>query len=172
MTRYQAVATFVDANNNRYDKLVVGAIITKSDHDSTSRILLLKRAAHEPIYPNIFEIPGGEVETTDTTILDAVKREVHEETGLTVTNVLGNVESFHYAMEKVETPEGRKVTTRKTSMQLNFVCEVEGYDFRIDPREHSEGVWATKGEVAGLEVTASMREVVREAFEWVKARTG
>jgi ADP-ribose pyrophosphatase YjhB (NUDIX family) len=48
---------------------------------NTGRILLIQRAAE----PNkgYWSFPGGRVELGET-ILDAVRREVHEETGLTV----------------------------------------------------------------------------------------
>lgn len=34
---------------------------------------------------------------------------------------------------------------RKTSLQMNFVCEVSGAEWRVNPDEHSEGVWARRG---------------------------
>ncbi|KAE9366747.1 hypothetical protein N431DRAFT_429544 [Stipitochalara longipes BDJ] len=47
----------------RYDKIVVGAIILRD-----SKILLLKRAPHEIYYPNVFELPSGNVKSTDPTL--------------------------------------------------------------------------------------------------------
>lgn len=49
---------------------------------------------------------------------------------------------------------------RKTSLQMNFVCEVSGAEWRVNPDEHSEGVWARRGEVSGLEMTGEMRVFV------------
>lgn len=65
-----------------YDKIVVGAVIFHPTASLHAKILLLKRAANEDVYSNVFEIPGGHVEDSDPDILKAVAREVHEETAL------------------------------------------------------------------------------------------
>ena len=64
-----------------YASLVVGAAIFQP---FTDRILLLKRSPAEKLFPHHWEIPGGKVDDTDNTIWDALKREVNEETGLSI----------------------------------------------------------------------------------------
>ena len=100
MSKAQCRQTYLQENDKTYDKIVIGALIFKQHSADSTKILLLKRAAHEDYYPNVFEIPGGKVEGTDSTILDAVKREVFEEAGLAVDEVVGTVDSFDYSMEK------------------------------------------------------------------------
>ena len=68
----------------KFDKVVVGAAILRNDH----RILLLKRRADEQHYPNVYEIPGGKVESSDADVMAAIIREVSEESSLTVTKVV------------------------------------------------------------------------------------
>ena len=154
-----------------FDKVVVGAIIF---HPSTTppRILFLKRAAHEPAFPNIFELPSGKVEDTDATIFDGLKREVREETGLEIARVHGMVEPMYYTIERRIEDGGEEVEGKRTTVQMNFVCEVEGDGdgFRVNLEEHSEGRWAGESEVGGLDVTAEMRMVLGDAFEWKKAQ--
>jgi 8-oxo-dGTP diphosphatase len=49
-------------------------------------VLLLKRGAHKRVFPNRYDGVGGHIER-DEDILTGVKREVLEETGLTVRDV-------------------------------------------------------------------------------------
>ncbi len=58
--------------------LVTSALIT-----CNSRVLLIQRAAHDG-FPLKWECPGGCVDISDTTILNALSREVGEETGARV----------------------------------------------------------------------------------------
>ena len=55
-----------------YDKLVVGAIIFHPT-SAVPKLLLVKRAAHETAFPNVFETPGGKVDDEDASILDGLK---------------------------------------------------------------------------------------------------
>lgn len=80
---------------------MVGAIILKANRNGTSNILLLKRAANEEFYPNKFEIPGGKFEDSDPFLGAAVKREVYEETGMVLKDIVGLIRPFEYTMEKM-----------------------------------------------------------------------
>ncbi|KAL8696599.1 MAG: hypothetical protein Q9224_002712 [Gallowayella concinna] len=158
---------YVQAADQAYDKIVIGALIIKYDAQGKSEILMLKRAAHEKIYPNIFEIPGGKVEDSDATILDAVKREVFEEAGMEVKKVIGSVKAFDYALEKkIVNDESGESSVRYTSLQLNFICEVVKQKLTVNPEEHSEGKFFSSSEIKTLELTEQMRAVVEEGFVW------
>ena len=76
------------------NKITVGAAIFRTSKNGRSEILLLKRAAYETYYPGVFEIPGGKVDDSDTSIRSAVVREVHEETGLAITKVTNSLKPF------------------------------------------------------------------------------
>ena len=75
-----------------FDKMVVGAIIFYPSHSNPPKILLLKRAAHETAFPNVFELPSGKVEDTDASLYDRLEREIREETDLSIASVQGMVE--------------------------------------------------------------------------------
>lgn len=49
-------------------------------------VLLMKRAAHKRIFPNRYNGVGGHVERGED-VLNGVRREIHEETGLTVRDL-------------------------------------------------------------------------------------
>ena len=115
---------------------------------------------------SVFEIPGGHVEDDDASIFEAVKREVKEEAKLSVTRVVGQIESFSYASQKkVEKSAGEEVSER-VSLQLNFVCMTDKETYCVDPEAHSEGMWASKEEVKVLNVTDAMKKVTECAFQY------
>lgn len=160
---------YVQGDGKPFDKLVIGAIIPHQTPGEERKILLLKRAAHELYYPNTFEIPGGNVEDSDRSIADAVMREVFEETAMTVSKIIGAVEPFVYSMEKKITgADGEEFSSWKTSLQLNFICEVTNSDFAVNPDEHSEGRFVRRSDVAEMDITEQMRAVVEEGFMWVE----
>ncbi|KAI4159122.1 MAG: hypothetical protein L6R39_000421 [Caloplaca ligustica] len=171
MTKAQCLATYLQPNGSPYDKLVIGAIVLKPlPNIKELQILLLKRAPHEPIYPNIWEIPGGKVEDTDPTIQAAIEREVLEETNLKVEMVMGTVDSFDYALEKKVAGGGGgegMMSVWSTSLQMNFICAVSNYDdLAVNPEEHSKGRFVDAEMAMEMEITEQMRAVVGEAFKW------
>ncbi|KAL8926720.1 MAG: hypothetical protein Q9208_002794 [Pyrenodesmia sp. 3 TL-2023] len=167
MSKAECRKLYLQEDGRQYDKIVIGAIILKQNHSGKPEILLLKRAAHESAYPNIWEIPGGKVEDSDTTILDAVKREVSEETGMKVEQVIRAVKSFEYSMEKKSVgKDGEEESAVSSSLQLNYVCRVESYELVVDPKEHSEGKFADEEAVREMEMTEQMRAVVEDALGW------
>ena len=72
-------------------RLVVAvAIVSLAPNDSSGsqrKLLLLQRAETEDVYPLMYELPGGNTEPDDTTLLSTVVREAEEETGLSVTKI-------------------------------------------------------------------------------------
>ncbi|KAL8895221.1 MAG: hypothetical protein Q9192_003768 [Flavoplaca navasiana] len=165
-SRTECLQTYLKADGIPYSKLVIGAIILHPGSSENSKILVLKRAPHEDFHPNKFEIPGGKVEDSDSTVLDAVKREVFEEAAMEVTAIVGFTKSFDYETEKTTVVEGKEVSVSQTSLQLNYVCEVAGYDFKVNPEEHSEGRFVSLSDVEGLEMTEQMRVVVEAGLTW------
>ena len=120
--------------------------------------------ANEKFYPNVFEIPGGHVEDAEADIFQALVREVHEETALSFDSVKASIEPFAYSTEKTVKSGEEEAVVQKSSLQLKFVCEVAEDTFRVNPEEHSEGIWAAKDEVGSLEMTEEMRLIVEYAF--------
>ena len=78
------------------------------------RLLLVQRAASEPAFPHLWEVPGGQSDDADPTILHSVARETFEETGLRLTR-------FVREIGKGVEFESRK----KRWVKLNFEVEVQ-----------------------------------------------
>ncbi len=153
----------------RYDNILVGGVLFQPSLAGTPKLLLLKRAAHDPAFPNLFAIPGGHVEDNDLSILHSLKREVFEETTMLVRDVIDQIRSLASVTEKPIEGKEMGLVKEFTSLQLNFVCDVEGWAFKVDPQEHSVGVWADREEAGKLEMSTGMRRVVDNAFRWKAA---
>lgn len=82
--------------------LCVGALIA----DANGRFFVQRRAPHRRLFPNTWDIVGGHVEPGET-LEEALRREVYEETGWTVTRVLGTVGQCRWrgndGLERLET---------------------------------------------------------------------
>ena len=98
-------------------------------------------------------------------------REVHEETALSFDSIKGNLEPFVYTTEQITKRGEEEVVVQKSSLQLNFVCEITEDTFGINPEEHSEGIWAAKDEIGGFEMTNEMRLVAEDAFRWKESQS-
>jgi 8-oxo-dGTP pyrophosphatase MutT (NUDIX family) len=159
------------ATGQPYDKVVVGAAASRyasgSSFPNLPRILLLKRAAHEVHFPNIFELPSGKVDPDDPTIKHALIREIQEETGLDVIEIVAELKPMIYTTEKMVVDKaGRAALLSKSAIQLNYVISISEGDVKLSAEEHSESTWATEEELDGLNITTETRAVVQGAFTW------
>ncbi|MYR98062.1 MULTISPECIES: NUDIX domain-containing protein [unclassified Streptomyces] len=114
-----------NARRGGIEKYVVGALITDED----GRVLLLRRRA-EDFLGGLWELPSGGAKAGER-LVDALCREVLEETGLTVSGVTGYVGSFDYASRS-----GRR--TRQFTFAVNVTGGAAG---AITLSEHDESAW-------------------------------
>ncbi|KAF8424484.1 NUDIX hydrolase domain-like protein [Tirmania nivea] len=164
------------------DTIAVGAFIFTTPSAKPPKILLLRRAATpEESFPLLWEVPGGGAEfpPVDETILDAVTREVFEETGLRVTRILGAVKGPNG--EGWQEFEGRRIDPQRGRQRIyrkfNFFVEVEWLksvdetgerkvQVKLADEEHVEYAWVARDELAEVEFTGEwMRRWVGAAFE-------
>jgi 8-oxo-dGTP diphosphatase len=122
------------------EQLVVGAIIR---YEGT--VLLLKRPAAD-FMGGIWELPSGKVEPGET-LVDALTREVLEETGLAVTTVRSHMGSFDY-----------QSGSGKQSRQYNFAVDVATPE-PVNLTEHEAYVWVPV--THDLPVTEAVKGVLR-----------
>jgi len=106
------------------EKKVVGAILTFQ-----KQILIVMRSDKEDFLPGLAEIPSGGVDGNET-IMEALQREVFEETGLKILSVQKYLNSFDYM-----TGSGKK------ARQYNFWVIPESKDVKLNPEEHSRYEW-------------------------------
>jgi 8-oxo-dGTP diphosphatase len=121
----------------------VGAVIERG-----RRVLLLRRAANDSL-PGVYELPGGGVEPGEG-ILEALAREVAEETGLRVISVTAFAGSFDYLARR----------SGRTARQFNFTCLARPRAVRLHPDEHDRLLWATREAAAAVDVTPGVRAVL------------
>lgn len=113
------------------EQQVVGGVIT---HDGL--ILLLRRAPAEYLAGR-WELPSGKVDPGED-LYTALRREVFEETGLTVEKVGAYLGSFDY-------------TSRGIRMrQHNWEIRVAAHEpVTLSPEEHDAYVWSKPGDAPG-----------------------
>jgi 8-oxo-dGTP diphosphatase len=134
----------------------VGAVIVSTDPAHGHRVLLIRRA-QEPLKGE-WSLPGGAVELGET-LENAIRREVLEETGLTVEAV-EVVKAFDRI---VRDAEGR---VRYHYVLVDFLCRVMGGPVCEQSvacaTDALEARWAGPDELDGL--TPLTVEVIQEAW--------
>lgn len=117
--------------------------------DKNSRYLLLKRSpVHYPGIKNFWDIPGGRI-TPGTPLLENLRREVFEETKLSVSDEAKLIG----AQDIIRLPE-------KHIVRLTFYANVEGKP--ILNEEHLEYKWVTLDEMKEIK---ELDEFTREILE-------
>jgi 8-oxo-dGTP diphosphatase len=114
----------------------VGAFILNQH----GRLLFQKRAPDRNLFPNCWDVIGGHVEPGET-LIDALAREIHEETGWRLARI---VTLFH-VWEWEARPKG-------TRREFDFIVEVEG-DLehpRLELGKHTAFRWAGLDDVEAL----------------------
>jgi len=129
------------------ERIVVGGVIKIAD-----KFLLLQRTAND-FMGGMTEIPSGKVDSNED-ILNALKREVNEETGLTVNDINYYLGFFDYDSSK-------GIKTR----QLNFLVSIEDSDtIKINPKEHQAYYLLGPDDqlFADLNISKNVRELLKK----------
>ena len=135
--------------------LAVSAAIVRD-----GKVLIVRR--DRPPAKGVYTLPGGLVEAGET-LIDAVTREVREETALTIAPVAlaGHREVI------TQDPDGR---FERHFVILCFASQfISGTPVAND--EIAEILWLDPAELAGLRTTEGLAEIVDSAFEVLKAVT-
>jgi 8-oxo-dGTP diphosphatase len=116
---------------------VAGALVV----DDRGRIFFQKRSAERKLFPNTWDIVGGHLEPGES-VDDALRREVREETGWRVSDVLGVVGDYTYV--------GDDGLSR---LETDFLVRVDG-DLsrpRLEAGKHTEYRWLGPDELDVLD---------------------
>ena len=118
------------------------------------KVLVVRRA--RPPANGLFTLPGGVVETGET-LVEAVAREVREETGMTIEPVA--LAGFREAI----------VRDAQSRVERHFIILCFASRWRagepILNEELSEARWLEPAELGGLPTTPGLAEIVAAAFD-------
>lgn len=137
-----------EARENGINHFSVGAGVFKE-----GKLLVLKRKENDT-FGGMFEIPGGGVEDNES-LEDAVRRELLEETGLVMDNILYYSGNFDYG-------EGEKYTR-----EFNFIVSVSSFT-DIILTEHDEYRFITAEEIPLC--TDEMHETIVKLFSHFESK--
>ena len=131
-----------------YPRVGVGAIVL---HEG--RVLLVKRG-HAPGL-GLWSVPGGLVDVGETTV-DAARREVDEETGLTV-----RIAGLVGVLDRVtRDAEGR---VRYHWVLIDYLAIPESTETLTAGSDAAEVRWVTIDEVERLPITEGLMDMIRRA---------
>ena len=123
------------------------------------QVLLVKRA--RPPVTGVYTLPGGVVELGET-LAEAVKREVMEETSLTVAPI-----ALAGHRDVVVRDAGGRI--HRHFVVVPFAARWVAGEF-TPSEELAEGFWVNPREIAGLKTTDGLADIVAAAYRL--ARTG
>lgn len=132
-----------------------GALIVDDD----GRLFIQRRSPERRLSPNRWDIAGGHLQPGET-VDDALRREVREETGWTVSHVLGFVGEYRWTAE-----DGLE------RVQSVFLVRVDGeLDHpRLEPEKHTGFRWLAEQDIALLDADRDVsdglsRRIAADAF--------
>jgi ADP-ribose pyrophosphatase YjhB (NUDIX family) len=129
--------------------LGIGALIFDGDS------ILLAERGHEPL-KGWWSLPGGILETGET-LLNGIKREVREETGLEV-----EPEAIFEIFERImPDAEGR---TEYHYVLIDYTCRVIGGALEAGS-DVSHAVWVREEDLVAYQITEGTLAVVQRAFK-------
>jgi len=131
-------------------KVVLGGVVVKD-----GKVLILQRQKDEDIYPNMWELPSGKREESESSEA-ALLREVREESGLEV-EIVAPVSTFEYRIEK---PDEIQDCT-----QFNFLVKPVSSKEIVLSDEHQAFAWVTPAELERYDLTEATKGVIKKAFE-------
>ncbi len=136
-----------DIKRDGVQKIVVGAVICRGD-----AVLLLKRQADD-FMGGLVELPSGTVDAGED-IIDALKREVREETGLEINDIDSFIGTFDYT-----SGSGKK------TRQLNFLVYTDMRKIKLNPAEHTESYWLNPSDntFESLNISNETKRIIQTA---------
>lgn len=127
----------------QYVKVAAHGLIKKGD-----KYLVFKRSSGDDYMPGYWDIPGGTVKFQEN-IIDALNREIAEETGLTVA--VGKILFCH------DFPSGPE----RHQFQIVYECEYIDGEVKLNPEDHEEFKWVELSETEDLDRIAFFDELCK-----------
>lgn len=131
----------------KYHRVCVTAHIRNED-----KVLIALRSADDDFLPGHWEQVGGSLDTGEDPV-DGLKREVKEETGLSI-EVIKPYYVYHYIDEADD-----------SVVEIAFICKVMGSNEVSLSPEHQEYKWITADQTDSvLAMTDMVREAIKKGF--------
>ncbi len=145
---YTIKTILANIKKDSIQKVVVGAIIIDG-----KRVLTLRRVPND-FMGGLVEIPSGTVDAGES-IYAALRREVKEETGLSIESIDSYIDSFDYVS-----------SSGKKTRQLNFLVSVTIQQVLLSS-EHDLYQWLSSQELqsVGLPMSDETKSIIKEALE-------
>lgn len=136
-------AVITESRREGIERFTVGAMVIQQN-----KILLVRRNSDD-FLGGLYEVPGGKIGGGET-IVEALTRELREETNLQLDIVTGFLPSFDYLSR-------RGLKTR----QFNLTVTVkEPLDIKLT--EHDYFVWKQLHEIEGIGISEELSKVLNE----------
>ncbi len=133
------------AKRDKISKFATGGIIGRMQNKRLE-ILVITRSPLD-FMPSIEELPGGKVEDGET-LTDSLRREIKEETNLTVVEITGHLFSFDYS-----SPHG-------ATRQFNFITMTRDWEYVHLSDEHVSHRWIDGSQVSTSKLTDNIKSVI------------
>lgn len=131
----------ITAQKEQIQKLSVGAALL---HEG--KLLVLKRRSTD-FMPNIYELPGGALEFNES-LLDALERELAEETSCRINKIIGYVGHIDF-------PSSAGLLTRRFNFLVQPITPA-----LIQLTEHDDYTWILPAEAEHYNITAQTRKII------------
>ncbi len=114
------------------------------------KVLIQKRSLEEDVFPGLWGIPGGTVEMGETSVVEALKREVREEVDVEIDDIV-------FYKENLVAKEMYGV------LYLVFISNyVSGEPKALDGT--AEVLWLEEDKIDNYEFTPTTKKTILEAF--------
>jgi 8-oxo-dGTP diphosphatase len=116
-------------------RAVVAAVLVKAQ-----RVLLCHRTSDRDWFPNVWDLPGGHVESRESAA-EALARELEEELGIII--------------EPLSMPPDGRPIERDFDLSVWIVTKWSGHATIRDAEEHDEIAWFSAADIANVPVAHS-----------------
>lgn len=133
---------------------VTGGVILKVDQERIKSVLIIQRSPDDH-YPGIWEFPRGRCDKGDKKkLIECLKREVKEETGLDII-VLKYINHYEYIANK----------GKRKSIQYNYLCKMKTPNQKVKlSKEHSDYRWVQSFGEIELMVPFEMKKTIAQVL--------
>jgi len=134
------------------DKKHIVAITAVIKNQAEDKFLILKRSDQEIAFPGKWAFPGGKIEKGQT-IIDTLRREVKEETGLDIADYKEYLKDYTFIR-----PDGHNV------VGLTFLVKANSDNVTIST-DFTEFAWLKPEKLSNYDHIVGMAEEIRIAFK-------